>query len=242
MPSHHAVRLVDEAVAHQAGGADRVVVRPDAAVVVADRVVARSSTSASVRTPQPAEHRPATSSASATSGALSSSTMPVHRQWPMFEAERVDRPLVAVEADREVSRCPRARSRALNRRFSSRGPRRSSPASVVVARLGREVRTGDERGVDVALHLAQRDRRSARACRRRSASRPRSPSSPGSAGRGRSCAGTRRSRRRRGRRTRRSTRARGRRREQRVDLVAPVPHRCSSPSSITNSGVASTVP
>ena len=130
----------------------------------------------------------------------------------MFDDERVERLLVAVEAHREpavllepeVAVEPRLQVRGARR--GARSARSSSPASVG------EVRAGEQRRVHVPLHLAQRDRRLARADRRRSGSSRASPSSPGSAGRGRWCAGTRRSRRRRGRRTRRSTRARGRRR------------------------------
>ena len=81
---------------------------------------------------------------------------------------------------------------------------------------------GDVRGVDVALHLAQCDRRGRRPCRRGSECRPRSPSSPGSPGRGRWCS-TRRSRRRRGRRNPRSRRAHDRRGEQCPQLLVQPP-------------------
>ena len=64
---------------------------------------------ASVRTPQPVNIAGA-SSRSATAAALSSSTMPVHRQCPMFEAERVDGALVPVQGEGEHARGPAARS------------------------------------------------------------------------------------------------------------------------------------
>ena len=56
------------------------------------------------------EHLGGHQSASATVAALSSSTMPVHRQWPMLDVRDVDRLLVAVEAEREVAAVAAART------------------------------------------------------------------------------------------------------------------------------------
>ena len=55
---------------------------------------------ASVRTPQPLNIS-GDISRSATTGALSSSTIPVHRQWPMLDASASTGRFVAVEADGE---------------------------------------------------------------------------------------------------------------------------------------------
>ena len=75
----------DEPVAHQPGGDDGVVVRPDRAVVVAHRVVGAHGRGQRAHAPT-AEHLRAESAARRPAPPCSSSTMPVHRQWPMLEA------------------------------------------------------------------------------------------------------------------------------------------------------------
>ena len=109
-----------------------------------------------------------------------------------------------------------------------------------VAGMPGELGPGPVGGVDVGLDLGQCDRRLGDGAVGEVDRRPRSPSSPGWPGRGWSCGSTRRIRRRRRRRRSRSTPAPGRRAAAaRATALSLPPQRCSSPSSMTNSGVAS---
>ena len=96
------VGLLAVAVPGQAERDDRVVVRPDRADVVADRVVTRCPVWTVSARPSRRTSR-ATSAGRTTSATRSSGTMPLHSRWPMLEVMRVDLALVAVQADGVVA-------------------------------------------------------------------------------------------------------------------------------------------
>ena len=242
-PSHHAVRFVDEPVPHQSRRADRVVVRPHAPVVVADRVEAghrrgqradaptrehRVGDEVPRRRSAPCRRRGCRSTGSGPCSTSSASSGRLSRSRPIANQPRSLEPEVAVEpflerrAARAWSCAARARRRRLRSRSANarRAPRTRSPAP--------------------------RTARSAASASRPSANRVRVVRVLPTlvlAARGRWCVGTRRSRRRRGRRSRRSTSsARSAAGSSASTSSRRLPHRCSSPSSITNNGVASTLP
>ncbi len=111
---------------------------------------------ASVRMPQP-ELKPAPSSWSVTRSARSGAGRPVNSRWPGFEVRTRQgwpAPSRAMRVDAQVLD-PEA---LLDRRAQSLGPAAQRRAVVGVAAARGEVGHGPEGGVDVALHLDQRDR------------------------------------------------------------------------------------
>ena len=85
--------------------------------------------------------------------------MPVHSAWPAFDAAHPARPLVAVERDRVGAEllAPEAALEALRLQRLRAGAQLR--ASAVVAELRGQLGGAQLGLVDVALHLAQRDRR-----------------------------------------------------------------------------------
>ena len=78
------VRLLPAPVAREPRGDQGVVVGPDGAVVVRERVVGGVRASDIVRTPQP-DQSPSPISASTTASTRSSGTIPLQSRWPTFE-------------------------------------------------------------------------------------------------------------------------------------------------------------
>src|SRR5262249_22235203 len=85
-PEDDLVSGLDEAVAHQSGGDERVVVGPDRTAVVADRVVPAHRRGQCAHAPAAAVNSSGPTSSGAMWAALSSSKMPFNKHCPMFEA------------------------------------------------------------------------------------------------------------------------------------------------------------
>ena len=148
--------MLHQPVPHEPGGADRVVVGPHAPVVVADGVEADHRRRK--RADAPARERLFGEEPVADEHGFVGVEDAGPEAVAHVRRQRVDRALVAVEAHREPT--------ALLEPEVAVEPHlevgRAGPqllGVLVVAAFGREVRTCDERGVHVALHLAQRDRR-----------------------------------------------------------------------------------
>ena len=151
-------------VASGAGDAERGVVRPHRAVVVAQRVVGAPSTRPGCAGPI-RSRGPASTSRSTYRRALSSSAMPDHSACPGFVvSESMGRP----SASRPRTNQPRRSQKASLKRSLSASARRSRSVGVVAdvdvpGQLGGSV----QGGVRVALHLDEGQRRRRAACRRR---------------------------------------------------------------------------
>jgi hypothetical protein len=98
---HHLVRFGDEPVTHQAGGADRVVVRPDTAAVIRKRVVAAHRLGQRAYAP-PAQH-PGIGKRARDRARLLLVDDSGPQTVPHVGTDAVDLVLVAIEAHREVS-------------------------------------------------------------------------------------------------------------------------------------------
>ena len=105
------VRLLDEAVAHQAGGEDGVVVRPHRTVVVADRVVGAHVVGKGAHTPAAEHRRRQQVLRDGRRLVLVDDAGP--QAVPHVGGQRVDRALVAVQREGEQPGGPGARSRWL---------------------------------------------------------------------------------------------------------------------------------
>ena len=195
------------AAAREAPGDQRVVVRPDGAVVVLERVEAARPPGTSSARPSPTR-APRPSAASTTASTRSGGTIPLQSRWPMFEQSESTGSLVRVERERVVAAAPVDPERLVEACLAARPP----PARAARRARGRARPRAPARPCGASRRRRSpgpRPGRSAarRASRRRTSASRRSPSTTGSRARGSSGAGTRRSRRRRGRRSARSTRA-----------------------------------
>ena len=147
------------AVPGEARRDQRVVVRPDGAVVVLDRVVGGSPSADIVRTPQPENSGADPAGAATVARGMVGRRMPLHSRWPMLEV-RVDGPLVAVERQRVEAALGQpevaleARPQLLGLGARAAGQRRRRPQT-----SRGQPRAAPLRVVGVALDLAGRDRR-----------------------------------------------------------------------------------
>ena len=194
-----------EAVALEAHGDQRVVVRPHRAQLVGVRVEgpvrrrtgcvcpSRTTCRASSAAPPRARHDPA-------------ARFPDQRQCPGLDSDRQHRLLVAVQGVGVDALRPPSRTRWLKRSNSLVRLAAQGGGARRVAEMLEDLRHAAPRVVNVALQLAQRLGAPHQACRRGTSRRRRCPSSPCSRSRRWNGSGTPGSRRRRGRRTRRSRR------------------------------------
>ena len=152
------MRFVDEAVSHQPRRTDRVVVRPHAAAVVGDGVVA--GVRRRERSDAPTAEHPVGEQRPGDVRRLLFVDDARPEAMTHVRAEAVDGTLVAVQAEREVPAIevldPEVLVEPTLQVVRTRLERRRQ---LSVARFRRAVPSSDERGVDVPLDLAQRNRR-----------------------------------------------------------------------------------
>ena len=179
---------------------------PDGSVVVRERVVRGVLLATSCGRPSPTRaRRPSARRRPRRRGAAG--TIPLQSRWPDVRAERVDRAACRGRARARSSRRALSTQNASSKRSRSSFASRFEPVGelAVAPDLARELGHAPLRVVDVALHLARRDRRlgdpAVGEALRVARVLPRLVVEPAVA----APLDTRRSRRRRGRPTRRST-------------------------------------
>ena len=147
--------LFEQAVAREARGADAVVMRPDRAEVVADRVVA-DRVARSDRMPQPL-HMPPEVSTRATLAARSAEAIPAHKRVAGVRGDAIDTLLATVERERVGPDIlhPELMLEGLAQLFRRLllGARQSISPRSLASRATRATSR-----IDIALNLDQRDR------------------------------------------------------------------------------------